>query len=107
VVVDDTELAARLRELLQRHRDPELHQAVADHRAGLIDRQRLFTHPSFVSAMAEDTRALRQGLAEHDLTPERLRERLISALRDAGEYPPEPGRPDMVAPLEPDAAAQD
>jgi hypothetical protein len=100
--MDDADFLARLKDVMDRHRDPELHTAIWDYREGKISRRELMTHPAFSGAMRADAAELQARLEAEGMTPARLRARLEDALVAAGEYPPAPGEPDVLAPVPPE-----
>lgn len=94
------ELVERLRSMMERHPDPELHSVIWSFREGSITRRELYSHPAYGAAMKSDTRRMQVELEARGFTPDRLHDKVVGELTALGIYPREPGQPDIVAAVE-------
>lgn len=102
MTLDQADYVEKLKSMMARHPDPELHSAIWDYREGKISRRDLQRHPAFGAAMNADTARMKAELEARGFTPERLHDKLVGELTSIGLYPPEPGQPDIVAEPEDD-----
>jgi hypothetical protein len=91
--LSEEEFVERLKAVMGRHREPELHAVIWNYREGRMTRRELMVHPAYVAAMRADVDRMGAEMAAHGVTSEQLSEAIAAA---SAEQEDERGGPGVL-----------